>query len=114
VWKSRDQKVIFALWNRYYIGDNMEVTILSKKENEINMKIAGETHTLMNLLKTTLLNNEHVEIATYDIEHPTISDPVLFVRTDGADPVEVIKKAIRDIIKQCDEFIELFTKKAKN
>lgn len=91
----------------------MELTILNKTENEINVRVTGESHTLLNLLKTALLNNKHVEIATYDIEHPTISNPVLFVRTDGADPVEVIKKASKEIVKECDEFLKLFTKKAK-
>ncbi|KCZ70678.1 DNA-directed RNA polymerase, subunit L [Candidatus Methanoperedens nitroreducens] len=90
----------------------MELTIINKTENEINIKVAGETHTLLNALKSVLLNNEHVEIATYDIKHPTISEPVLFVRTDGADPIEVIKKASGELVKQCDEFINLFKKKA--
>lgn len=92
----------------------MELTILNKTDNEINIRVAGETHTLLNMLKTALLNNKHVEIATYDIKHPTISEPVLFVRTDGADPVDVIKKATKEIVKECDEFIKLFKKKAKD
>lgn len=91
----------------------MELTILNKTDKEINIKVAGETHTLLNMLKTALLNNKHVEIATYDIKHPTISDPVLFVRTDGADPIDVIKKASKEMVKECDEFIKLFTKKIK-
>ncbi len=91
----------------------MELTILNKTDKEINIKVAGETHTLLNMLKTALLNNKHVEIATYDIKHPTISDPVLFVRTDGADPVDVIKKASKEMVKECDEFSKLFTKKTK-
>jgi DNA-directed RNA polymerase subunit L len=91
----------------------MELTIVNKTKNEISVKVAGETHTLLNALKTALLNNKHVEIATYDIKHPTISDPVLFVRTDGADPIEVIKKASNELVKECDEFIKLFKKKTK-
>jgi len=91
----------------------MELTILKKTEREINIKVAGESHTLLNMLKTALLNNTHVEIATYDIKHPTISEPVLFVRTDGSDPIEVIKKASKELVKECDEFIDLFTKKTK-
>lgn len=91
----------------------MELTILNKTDNEINIKVAGETHTLLNMLKTVLLNNKHVEIATYDIKHPTISEPVLFVRTDGADPIDVIKKASKEMAKECDDFIKLFKKKAK-
>ena len=89
----------------------MELTILNKTEKDINIKVAGETHTLLNMLKTALLKNEHVEIATYDIKHPTISDPVLFVRTDGADPIEVIKKASQEMVRETQEFIDLFKKK---
>lgn len=91
----------------------MELTILKKTDKEINIKVSGESHTLLNMLKTALLNNPHVEIATYDIKHPTISEPVLFVRTDGKDPIDVIKKASKDLVKECDEFIDLFSKKAK-
>jgi len=91
----------------------MELTILKKTQKEINIKVAGESHTLLNMLKTALLDNKHVEIATYDIKHPTISEPVLFVRTDGTDPIDVIKKASRELVKECDEFIDLFTKKTK-
>ncbi len=92
----------------------MELTIVNKTKNEISIKVAGESHTLLNTLKTALLNNKHVEIATYDIKHPTISDPVLFVRTDGADPIEVIKKASRELVEECDEFINLFKKKVED
>ncbi|MDO9096948.1 MAG: DNA-directed RNA polymerase subunit L [Candidatus Methanoperedens sp.] len=91
----------------------MELTILNKTDNEINIRVTGETHTILNMLKTVLLNNKHVEIATYDIKHPTISEPVLFVRTDGADPIDVIKKASKEMAKECDDFIKLFKKKAK-
>jgi DNA-directed RNA polymerase subunit L len=91
----------------------MELTILKKTDNEINIKVAGETHTLLNLLKTALLNNKHVDIATYDIKHPTISEPILFVRTDGVDPIDVIKKATKELIKECNEFIDLFSMKTK-
>jgi DNA-directed RNA polymerase subunit L len=90
----------------------MELTIVEKTKTEIKLKIAGETHTLLNALKSALLKNKHVEIATYDIKHPTISEPILFVRTDGADPIDAIAKASKELSKECDEFINLFKKKA--
>ena len=48
----------------------MEITILSrnKEENEIEVQIKGETHTLMNIIKATLLEDERVETAFYDIK----------------------------------------------
>ncbi len=112
--ENRNKKNLLGLWHRYHIGEIMELTIVNKTDNEIKLKVAKESHTLLNALKTALLNNKHVEIATYDIEHPTISDPVLFVRTDGTDPIEVIKKASRELAKECDEFIGLFKKKIKD
>lgn len=90
----------------------MELTIVEKTKTEIKLKIAGETHTLLNAIKSALLKNKHVEIATYDIKHPTISEPILFVRTDGADPIAAIAKASKELSKECDEFISLFKKKA--
>lgn len=90
----------------------MELTILKKTEKEIQIRISGETPTLLNALKMLLLNNKHVGIATYDTKHPTISEPVLFVRTDGADPITTIEEAAADLIAECDEFINVFTKKA--
>jgi DNA-directed RNA polymerase subunit L len=92
----------------------MELTIVNKTENEINLKVEGESHTLLNALKTALLNDKRIEIATYDIKHPTISEPVLFVRTDGTDPIEVIKKASEEIARECDEFIDLFKKNTQD
>ena len=92
----------------------MELTIVNKTENEVNIKVTGETHTLLNALKTALLRNEHIEVATYDVKHPTISDPVLFVRTDGADPIDAIKKASDEVAREFDDFIELFKKKMQS
>ena len=63
----------------------MEVKIISKTANEVEMEIKGEDHTLMNALKATLLKDKSVKVATYDIVYPGISNPVLFVRTDKSD-----------------------------
>lgn len=90
----------------------MQVTVLDKTDSELRLKIAGETHTILNLLKTTLLENKHVEIASYDIKFPNISDPVLFVRTDGADPVKAVIDASKKAVKDCKEFRKVFTEKA--
>lgn len=112
--ENGNKKNVSQLRNWLDLGENMELTIVNKTKNEISLKVAGESHTLLNTLKTALLNNKHVEIATYDIKHPTISDPILFVRTDGTDPIEVIKKASGELVKECDEFIKLFRKKASD
>ncbi|MEM2924500.1 MAG: DNA-directed RNA polymerase subunit L [Methanocellales archaeon] len=86
----------------------MEIKVLSKSEREIEIEIGGEGHTFLNLLKSALLQDKRVEAATYDIEHPLISDPILYVRTDGSDPVEVLRDAASQVSKQLDEFKKKF------
>ncbi|HUL62493.1 MAG TPA: DNA-directed RNA polymerase subunit L [Methanocella sp.] len=92
----------------------MEVKIIRKSDTEIEMEVRGESHTLMNALKAALLEDQAVETATYTIEFPGVSEPVLFVKTSkGEDPIDAIKKAAGRLAGQCEDFTKLFAKKAK-
>ncbi|HMK46725.1 MAG TPA: DNA-directed RNA polymerase subunit L [Methanocella sp.] len=92
----------------------MDIKIIHKTDTEIRVEIKGETHTMMNALKSCLLQDSAVTVATYDIEFPGISDPVLFVRTDKSeDPIDAIKGATKKLADECDDFLTSFTKKAK-
>ena len=87
----------------------MNLKILNKTDTELEMEIAGETHTLLNLLKTILLEDDTVEIATYDIKYLGISEPVMYVRTNGKDPVQAVRSALQTMVAICDEFKSVFT-----
>ncbi len=91
----------------------MEITVLEKTDRELRLKIKGESHTLLGNLKTYLLQDEHVRAATYNIEHPYFSDPILFIHTDGEDPIEALKKAADMLIADCNEFQRQFQDKMK-
>lgn len=86
----------------------MELKIIDKTDDEMHLEIIGENHTLLNMLKSTLLDDKRVQIATYDMKHVSISDPILFVKTDGVDPIDVIKDATDSLIAQCDDFVSVF------
>ncbi|WP_135609675.1 DNA-directed RNA polymerase subunit L [Methanococcoides sp. AM1] len=88
----------------------MELKILEKSEDEMKLEIAGESHTLLNMLKIILLEDDRVHTASYDMKHVTISEPILFVKTENADPIDVVKDAVATLIKECDEFISVFNK----
>ncbi|AKB13155.1 MAG: DNA-directed RNA polymerase subunit L [Methanosarcina thermophila] len=90
----------------------MELNILSKTDNELEVELKGETHTLLNLLRDSLIRDKRVEVAFYDMKYVSISDPILYIRTDGTNPIEVLKDAALKIIAQCDEFTEVFSKAA--
>ncbi len=88
----------------------MELNILSKTDNELEVELKGETHTLLNMLKDLLIRDERVEIAFYDMKHVSISDPILYIKTYGANPIQVLKDNASIIIAQCDEFTDVFSK----
>ncbi|MFC1787360.1 DNA-directed RNA polymerase subunit L [Halobacteriota archaeon] len=92
----------------------MEIKVFNKTSQEIKLEICGETHTLLNALKFILLEDERVIIATYDNKHPGISNPILYIRTDGTDPVIALNDASTILSKQCTEFKRKFKKKAED
>jgi len=90
----------------------MNVKIIEKTDNEIRIEIGGESHTLLNILKHTLLEDPRVEIASYEIKHPNISEPVLYVRTNDMDPITAIKEASLRLVEVYEEIKTVFIEKA--
>jgi len=79
----------------------MELRVIEKTDEELRIEVAGEGHTFMNVLKGTLLENDDVAAATYDV-NPEQSggqtEPILSVTTEGdADPLDVLEDAAGDV-----------------
>ncbi|HOT07100.1 MAG TPA: DNA-directed RNA polymerase subunit L [Methanotrichaceae archaeon] len=84
----------------------MNLKIIKKNDDEIQIEFDGESHTLLNLLRTELLKDEHVVVATYDSKFPIMDNPIFRLRTKGADPMDVMKSATSRIVDLCDQFLE--------
>jgi DNA-directed RNA polymerase subunit L len=95
LWKKREKKSFFNLW-----GINMKIIKDTKKELEI--EITGESHSLCNALRKTLMEDKDVEAAAYVVEHPIIGEPKLYVKAKN--PRKSLKKAAETIKSRCDEF----------
>ena len=92
----------------------MEVRILKKERNELKVELTGEDHTLCNLIQNTLLMDENVELAGYDLPHPLSRKPVIYIRTNkGVKAEKSLEKALNKISKRADEFLEKFSKVAE-
>lgn len=79
----------------------MHIRILEKNANELRFEIDGEGHTICNQLADVILEDETVEIAGYNIQHPLISKPIVYIRTKGRKkPETVLKKAVNKILKR--------------
>jgi len=87
----------------------MKLKVLKETDNEIRVEVQGEGHTFCNALQDVLLNDKDVEFAGYSIDHPLISEPVIFVRTRGSsNPRVVLIKATEKLKSQTDEIRQAF------
>ena len=89
----------------------MDVEI-SREKNEVKVKFVGEGYTFLNILRTVLLEDDRVDIATYDVDPYTFDKATLYMKVKER-PMEVLNDAASKIISQCNEFRRIFSKKAK-
>lgn len=86
----------------------MNLKILKKSVDEVDIEFEEGTHTLLNLLRAELLADERVVIATYDAKFPTMTNPIFHLKTRDADPMEIMLLATARIIDRCEEFKSCF------
>jgi len=91
----------------------MNLKIIKKTEDQAIIEFVGEGHTILNLLRTELLADERVMMATYDTKFPIMDNPVFRLTTKGADPIVVLREATQRIIGQCEEFSGLYAEAVK-
>ena len=83
----------------------MNIKVLEKQPNELRIEIIGEGHTFCNLLQKTLLEDETIEMAGYDIPHPLVSNPIIYVRTKGKrHPETSLREAAEKVRTKNKEF----------
>lgn len=96
----------------------MEIKILNKTSDEMRIEILSEGHTFCNLLQKALLEDETVEIGGYSIEHPLVSNPIVYVRMKEKRkpekrPETALKEAAEKIRHRSREFRIGFEKALK-
>ncbi|HOO54608.1 MAG TPA: DNA-directed RNA polymerase subunit L [Methanothrix sp.] len=82
----------------------MNVKILKKTEDELHLEFEGESHTLLNLLRTELLEDDRVLLATYDAKFPMMTNPIFRLKTRDVDPVVLLNEVASRIAGMCEEF----------
>jgi DNA-directed RNA polymerase subunit L len=92
----------------------MNVKVLERGSNELRIEIEGEGHTFCNALQKALLEDETIEMAGYDIPHPLVSNPIIYVRTKGKrHPETALREAAEKIRARNREFRTSFEKAFK-
>lgn len=92
----------------------MKIKILKRASKELKMEVEGEGHTFSNVLQKALLEDGAIEIAGYNLPHPLVSSPIIYVRTKGRQrPETAIRNAVKKLRKQNKEFRTSFKKALK-
>ncbi|MCD6576122.1 MAG: DNA-directed RNA polymerase subunit L [Nanoarchaeota archaeon] len=78
----------------------VEIEILEEEKNKLKFKVKGETHTILNLIRNELFNDESIEFAGYKIEHPLVKDAIFTIATSKGTPKTALKKAIERLQKK--------------
>ncbi|KAK2750092.1 DNA-directed RNA polymerase II core subunit [Myotisia sp. PD_48] len=89
----------------------VEVEIDTRVPSTAIFTLNKEDHTLGNLIRSRLLQSQHVLFAGYKIAHPLVHKVTLRVQTDGhITPKEAVITACRDLVKDLGTFGREFTK----
>jgi DNA-directed RNA polymerase subunit L len=92
----------------------MRIKVLKRKTNELKIEVEGEGHTFCNALQKSLLEDDTIEMAGYDVPHPLFDSAIVYVHTKGQRKPEVaIKEAAKRILGQSKEFRRAFNKALK-
>ncbi len=84
----------------------LKVSVVRKEGDLLEVEVEGETHTILNLISTKLLEYDEVEIAGYDVPHPLHEKGKLIVRAKKGDPVDLLIKGIDDLINEFERLKE--------
>jgi DNA-directed RNA polymerase subunit L len=61
----------------------MRINLLEQTQNELKFELIGEGHTFSSALHAMLLTDDSVDFTGYNILHPLVAEPIIYVRTKG-------------------------------
>jgi DNA-directed RNA polymerase subunit L len=88
----------------------MKITALTRDKHELRLELGGEGHSFCNALQYFLLQDDAIDFAGYNIQHPLIGNPVIYLRTKRRKPENALRDATRSFDKTLDELTKTFQK----
>jgi len=78
----------------------MKLELLESEKGQVKLQVAGETHTLLNLIRESSWK-QGVDKAVYILKHPYMSQPELTIKSK--DPLKSLTEATQEILEQTKE-----------
>jgi DNA-directed RNA polymerase subunit L len=87
----------------------MRLKIIKAEKNHLEMMVGGESHTLLNLLQSSLLAHRSVTMAGYSKPHPLMDNSLLYFNTKGTKTSEkILVESVEDAKKRMNSFLTKF------
>ena len=80
----------------------MELEIVTDEKNFLEVKFKGDAHSILNILKKKLLEDDSVSFSGYNKPHPLINESILVVKTDKQEARKVLNDAINSVVKDLE------------
>jgi len=91
----------------------MELKKLKENDKTLMVEVSGESFTLTNAIREYLWDDKSVSEAAQIKEHPYLSQPKIFVKTDRGAPATALEKAAEKIVEDAKEFKQKFKDASK-
>jgi len=86
----------------------MEDIIVKKDiKTELEIEVPGESHSICNILRKYLMEDEDVKYSVYCIDHPLIGNPIITIKNTKKSPKKSLLAAVNKLKDRTDEFKNL-------
>jgi DNA-directed RNA polymerase subunit L len=90
----------------------MQVDLLKKEKDTLELKISGEGETMLIPLKNQLLSDDATEYANYNVRHPQLDTPVFYLQVRSGKPQNAFKKAAKALSNTYKDMLTQFNKQS--
>ena len=87
----------------------MKINVLKHEGNELRIELVGEGHSFCNALQSILLKDETLDFAGYNLPHPLVGQPTIYVKGKGRrDLWRALLDASESLEKELDQIQKRF------
>lgn len=91
---------------------SMQVELLNKDKDTMELKILEEGETLLIPLKNQLLSDDAVQYANYNVRHPRLDTPIFYFKVRSGKPQNAFKKASKALANSYKEMLTQFSRQS--
>lgn len=88
----------------------MELEVEKQDKNSVVIKVRGETHTLLNMVREELWNDKNVSEASVVQEHPFAPDSKILVKVSSGSPISALEKSADRVSSNVEKLKKAFDK----